>query len=87
MFPSTPALLGLLGMFALPTSVILMLPKLVVGESASIVGNPVSNDIFTCAVFCSSQAELRRGVGALFVVGKHPLSLLHHFFLILPAPS
>ena len=64
-----------------------MLPKLVVAESASTVGDQVSDEIFTSAVFCSSQGELRRDVGAQFGAGKHPLSLLHGFFLILLAPS
>lgn len=49
-------------------SVVLMLPELVVVDGASIVGNQLSNDIFTSPVFHSSQTELRRGFGAVFVV-------------------
>lgn len=84
-FPSLPALLGLLLALLIPHS-FLHWPNATWVSSSFHFWKQRSKDIFISAVFCSSQAQLRC-VSGLFVEGIHPLPLLHHFFLIPPVPT
>lgn len=85
MLPSLPALSGLLVCLLISHS-FLHWPNATWINSSFHYCKWRSKDIFTSAVFCSSQAELRC-VSGLFVEGNNPLSLLHHFFLIPPVPT